>query len=90
MTSVKVEQKTLTAFNLSIADHHTFFIANAGVLVKNCDVARAAELAKQLPAACKARYECKEFASGLIEGLKKEGIKGRINRSRARQPPCLV
>lgn len=37
VTSVTVEPKDLTAFNLNVTGFDTFFIGDAGVWVKNCD-----------------------------------------------------
>lgn len=38
VTSVSVEPKELTAFNLNVTGFDTFFIGDAGVWVKNCDL----------------------------------------------------
>ena len=75
--SLELEDRATPVYNFEVADTHTYFVGQTKAWVHNTCVGAVRKLANKLPASCKERFACNQFADGLKESMQKKGLKGQ-------------
>jgi RHS repeat-associated protein len=77
--SIAYDTRTVTVYNLTVADSHTYYIGNQGVLARNCNLAETFQsIIDKMSDSCLQAFHCDEFAEDFVELAKKNPEKVKI------------